>query len=170
MWSFNDSFDLLRNGSFDLLGIRVEKGNFVFDLTQEEQRDVDRVFKQFEGYVVHPDHAEDIKNSAIAHALSTYAYCEETKGLMEEEQKQNDCLRKATAAIIKAYSIYQLPIYLYVFASYIELLGHEAAAKDMYNKFLKEQSKRKPKKTDEPLLKQFDVDKAIDTAKTKTNL
>ena len=61
-------------GKRDLPGFRKDKeGNFVFDLTEEEQQEVEDTFKGFEGYKFNPAVADDIKKGTTAFALSNYA-------------------------------------------------------------------------------------------------
>ena len=86
-----------------------------------------------------------------------------------ESQKENrqKLLEKAIAAITKAYSIYQLPIYLYDFACLMEITGKVNVARKMFKDFLNKQLEFKPNKVDKLLLNQRDIDEAVKDAKAK---
>jgi len=161
MWPFRKKFDSL--------GFKKDKeGNFTFDLTEEEQQEVENTFKMFEGYKAHPDVVEDIQKGATAFALSNYAreqvIMSEIKSQKENREK---LLEKAIAAIAKAYSIYQLPIYIYDLACLMEMVGRMDEARHTFRDFLEKQSQFKPKQFDEIFLKQRDINEAIKDAKVK---
>ena len=153
----------------DLPGFRKDKeGNFVFDLTEEEQQEVEDTFKGFEGYKFNPAVADDIKKGTTAFALSNYATAQVRMSEIEsQKEKREKLLEKAIAAIAKAYSIYQLPIYLYDFACLMEMTGKANLARNMFKDFLNKQLEFKPNKVDELLLKQRDIDEAVKDAKAK---
>lgn len=156
-------------GKRDLPGFRKDKeGNFVFDLTEEEQQEVEDTFKGFEGYKFNPAVADDIKKGTTAFALSNYATAQVGMSEIEsQKEKREKLLEKAIAAIAKAYSIYQLPIYIYDLACFTEMAGRIDVARNLFREFLKKQLKFKPGQIDELLFKQRDIDEAIKDAKTK---
>jgi hypothetical protein len=162
MWPFIENFDLPGTK-------RDKEGNLIFELTDEEQNAVDKSFKIFDGYVFNPDFVDDFRNGLTASALSIYA--REQIMLSEAEAKEKTrkkLIYKGIAAIAKAYSIYQLPIYIYDFACFIEMVGRVDVAKETFQNFLKEQEKFKPAEFDKAFLGQRNIDAAIQDAKEKT--
>lgn len=161
MWPFKKHRDLPR--------IRKdEKGNIFFDLTYEEKQAVERVFKEFEGLAFHRDIADDFQRGMIAFALSNYVKGQVMLSEVDSRKKDKDILiEKAIAAISKAYSFYQLPIYLYDFACFIEMSDRIDVARDAFRDFLKKQSEFKSGQFDEIFLKERNIDEAIKDAKAK---
>jgi hypothetical protein len=161
MWPFRKKINLL--------GFKKDKeGNLTFDLTEEEQQEVENTFKIFEGYYVHPDYVDDIQKGTTALALSNYAK-EQVVISQMESQKENRkrLLEKAISATTKAYSIYPLPIYLYDLACFLEMVGKTVESKHAFRDFLKKQSEFKFKQLDVLFLKYRDIDEAIEDAKIK---
>jgi hypothetical protein len=161
MWPFRKKADYL---GFE----ENEKGESSFTLTEEEQREVQHAFELFEGYKINPDVADDIQKGTTAMALSDYAN-EQVLISRMESQKQNRerLLEKAIAATIKAFSIYQLPIYLYDLACFMEMIGKVNESKDVFRSFLEKQSNFKPADLDMLFLKQRDIHESIKDAKMK---
>ena len=152
MWPFRKKQDLPRFK-------RDEKGDITFDLTEEEQREVEDALKMFEGYYIRRDIADDFQKGIVAFRLSSYARYQATMSELDfQKENRKKLLEKAIAAIMKAYSIYQLPIYLYDLACFTEMEGRVDAARDMFINFLEEQSEFKHGQIDKLLLEQFDFD------------
>lgn len=153
----------------DLPGFRRDKeGKLVFDLTEEEQKEVESIFRMFHGYRFNPIYADKIQKGTTAFGLSNYAIAQaRMSGVEPEKEKRQKLLKKAIAAITKAYSIYQLPIYLYDFACLTEMTQKADLAKNMFKDFLNKQLEFKPNKVDKLLLNQRDIDEAIKDAKAK---
>jgi hypothetical protein len=152
-----------------LPGIKRDKdGGATIELTEEEQQVIRDVFKEYEGYGIHRDYAADIYNATTAYALSLYAR-EQVEMSETESQKENrvELLEKALAAIIKAGSFYDLPIYFYDMACLMEMLGRFDLAKNGFRDFSRKQSEYKPKPIDDAFLKNRDIDEAIKDAKAK---
>lgn len=147
---------------------RDEEGNLAFELTEEEQQAIENTFKIFEGYGVHRDYADDIQKGTMAMALSNYAREQVMMCKMESQRKNRiKLLEKAIAAATKAYSFYQLPIYTYDLACFMEMSGRMDVAKGVFTLFLKQQLDYKPKQIDELFLRERDIDKAIEEAEAK---
>lgn len=161
MWPFSKEYDLT--------GLRRDdKGNIVFDLTTEEKQAVEDAFRTFEGSSVRPDVYDDFRNGTTALALSLYANKQALMSTIESsEEERKKLLDKAITAIGKAYSIYQLPIYIYDFACFLEKSNRWDLAKNMFKDFLKQQSKFKPRPLDEGFLRRRDIDAATKDAKVK---
>ena len=158
MWRFRNKHNLP--------GIRIGKGDIVFNFTEEEQKEIERAFEMFKDYKVHPDFADTLQNGGTARALSFYAHTQAMDAEFEDEEKEKEKLfEKALAASIKAYSTYQLPIYLYDTAFYMSKIGEDEAAKYMFEKFLNKQAEYKPNDFDDILMQDYDVDNAIEEAK-----
>lgn len=161
MWPFGKKHDL---PGFK----RDEKGNLTFDLTEEEQQEVENTFKMFEGGLFRSDVANDMQNGITAFALSNYVTRQVMMSEMESQKENREkILVKAIAAIVKAYSFYELPIYIYDLACFMEMAGRIDVARDIFRDFLKKQTEFKPGQIDELLLKQRNIDEAIKDAKAK---
>ena len=151
-------------------------GTIDFSLTQEEAREADTALKAFEGYVVHPEAAEKLRNGAMAVALCRYA--KDMVGfnctnLTEAEVGSRwsvirDTLQKAIAAVWKSYSLHALPIFLYHRASFLRFLGQTDEAARLIAQFLCKQSEFRPDQIDEALMKWegTDITNAIAVAKS----
>ena len=84
-----------------------------FDLTDEEIAEVKKQFGLFKDYAVHPDIAEKFKAGLTARGLAYYASDRVMfAGFDSQRAERPENLKKAIVALAKAYSIYQLPIYL----------------------------------------------------------
>jgi len=136
---------------------RDESGALAFDLTPEEQREVDQTMKAFEGYVVNPQYAEEVRCSIIARGLSNYAVSCVLGDQMEE----------AFAAVTKAYSIFPVPIYLYDGACFLEKMGRAREAADLYRKFLASESAFEATPIQKALLQDRDIFEAVKDARRK---
>jgi hypothetical protein len=154
-----------------LPGIKQDKdGDLYLQLTEEERQAVDEALKQFEGYGIHRNHYDDIISGATGFALKNYA----TRQLILSEKatrKENRLilLDKAIAAITKAYSFYELPIYIYDLAYLMETAGKNDLAKNVYRLFLDKQAKYIPKQIDEAFITERAVDEAVKDAEAKVS-
>ncbi len=137
-----------------LLVTNDEEGNLTFELTEDEQIAVQENFQMFKGYHIHKSIYEVLQNALIATALDDYAQsqAEYAKSAPILKEKM-DFLEKAVAAILKAYLSYQLPIYIYDLACFLEMLGWEGEAMDMFSMFLHEQDQYEETQIDETSLK-----------------
>ena len=163
MWTFGNELDFLP-------GIERDKdGNIIFDLTEEEQREVRTGFKMFNNCKFHPDFVDDFRNGITAFALSNYAKSQIMLSELEpKETKREILICRAIAATAKASSIYPLPIHIYDFACYIEKVGKADVAKEAFQIFLEEQSKFEPTEYDDAFMGQRNINEAIQYAKEKT--
>ena len=147
---------------------RDENGNPYLELTEEEKRAIEDTLKQFEGHGIHRDYYDDITSGATAFALANYAT--EQVMLSEDptlEGNRLTLLDKAIAAITKAYSFYELPIYIYDLACFMEMADRNDLARNVYRLFLDKQAKYKPRQMDEAFTKERDIDEAVKDAKVK---
>lgn len=140
-----------------------KKRDIFFEFTEEEQREIENTFRNFKDYAVNPKYEEEIKNALIASALSLYALTTEKLGVESKEIN----LQKAISSVTKAYNIYQLPLYLYDFACFLEQDGRLEEAIKMYKKFLESQSNYNFGPIDNVLLSQRDLERAIKVAQSK---
>jgi len=149
----------------DLPGFkRDKKNNLIFDLTEEEQQEVKSYIEVFEEYKFRPDVVDNFQKGIAAFALSEYAAGQTVMLEAESSENREKLLEKAIAAILKAYSIYSLPVYIFQLACYFQLIGKIDEAREMFKDFLKKQSDFKPGKFDEIFLGRYDIDEIIEIA------
>lgn len=164
MWPFTKKLNLLG------LGMKQTKeGGFTFEITEAEQQEIDKLFDLLEGYAVHPDFADTLKQGLTARGLANYAADQFTiADLSSQKKNREEHIRRAIASISKAYSIYQLPIYLYDMACFLEMAvnGHHEAM-NTFKLFLKRQSEYKPGKLDGIIMQDRDIDYATKDAANK---
>lgn len=168
MWPFNKK-KTLPGFSHD------EQGNLKFSLTDEESAAIQQMFdslKQPGGeFYVKEEYADDITKGMGSQALMFYAREQITfSNLDSNKADKQKFIKKAIAAIGKAYSFFPLPIYLYDLACFIELAGNKEAAKNTFREFVKTQSKYRYNKIGEMLLNAQgrDIDEAIKDAGKKS--
>ncbi|SRR5712691_3448350 len=151
------------------LGIKqTEDGGFSFDITQEEKQEIDKMFDLLKGYRFHPSIADKLKHGITAKGLAYYAADQiSTAGFASQKNSREECVKKAIASISKAYSIYQLPIYIYDLACYLEMASRSDEAKNMFKMFLKRQADFRPEQLDKIILGDRDASEAIQHATTK---
>jgi hypothetical protein len=154
-----------------LPGIKQDKdGNLSAELTEEERRAIDDTLRQFEGQGIHRDHYDDIISGVTAFALANYATRQVI--LSENPIRKEDrliLLDKAIAAITKAYSFYELPIYIYDLAYLMEMAGKSDLAKNVYRLFLDKQAEYTPRQVDEAFIKERDINEAVKDAEAKAS-
>jgi len=164
MWPF-------RRSNNKLGFTRDREGNLTVELTTDEQAEARKTFQMFEGYSVHKSVAEIFERGLTAFALANYAKSQaiasqftsntvETQGLLE----------KAVAAILKACSIHELPIYLYDSGCLFEMLGKGQAATDMFHNFVRSQAVFEPTQLNELFLRNRDIDEAVRDARAKLRM
>lgn len=153
----------------ELQGIEKNKEeNFTVYLTEEEKQAIDDIFKMFEGYGIHRDYTDDFQKGTIAYALSMYAKEQVMKSETESKKENRKImLDKAIAAIMKAYNIYDLPIYIYDMACFMEMADRIDISRNGFREFIKKESEYEPRHIDEAFLKNRDTDEAIKDAKLK---
>lgn len=87
------------------------------------------MFDLLKGYTVHPGVADKLRQGLTARGLANYAADQVIYAEFRNKNRDN-CINKAIASIGKAYSIYQLPIYLYDLAcAYSAESGHPVQSK-----------------------------------------
>ncbi|MHB1236710.1 MAG: hypothetical protein ACYCY7_04025 [Gallionella sp.] len=152
---------------------RTQTGNFTFDITEEEQQEINKLFDSLKyslkDHLVHPDFADTLAPGLTARGLANYATCQVMMAeLPSQINSREECIKKALSSISKAYSIYQLPIYLYDLACCLEMMinSHDQA-KNTFELFLKRQSEYKPEPLDDIFMQGRDIDDAMKDAATK---
>ena len=140
-------------------------GNLSFELTEDEEQAVEDLFKVFEGYGIHKDYADELKAASIAKALADYAKEQCAKYITSQN---HESILKAIASISKAYSIYPLPIFIYDLALYLDIDLNTDKAKDAYKRFLEAHSNYKGNIVSDLIIKDRDIDLAIEDAKIKS--
>ena len=144
-----------------MFGSREKPATPTFDLTEEEQLEVNLMFDLLKDYAVHPSVADKLKQGLTARGLASYAAVQIMKAEMPSQSAEREnCINKAVAAIGKAYSIYQLPIYLYDLACYFELKNMRNEAKKMYELFLVRQAEYKSDQLEQIFLGERNIDDA----------
>jgi hypothetical protein len=153
---------------------QLEHGNLKFSLTDEEKQAIQQMFDYFkkadEEFYVHPQYVDEMRKAVQSQALMSYAKEQIMASDLDckKEDKQK-LIEKAIAAIVKAYSFYPLPIYLYDLASFMEMSGNMEDAKNTFLHFLKSQADYRPTKIGEILSKSLgrDITYAIRDAEEK---
>lgn len=144
-----------------LFGSRGKPTTQTFDLTEEEKLEVNLIFNLFKDYAVHPSVADKLTQGLTARGLSNYAADQIMKAECPGQNAgRENCINKAVAAIGKAYSIYQLPIYLYDLACYFESKNMGSEAEKMYELFLARQAEYKSDQLDQLFLGERNIDEA----------
>ncbi len=149
-----------------LFGSRDKPATLTFDLTEEEKLEVNKVFDLLKGYAVHPSVADKLQQGLTARGLANYA-ADQIMYAEFRNANRDECINKAIASIGKAYSIYQLPIYLYDLACYFELKSMAADARKMYELFLVRQEEYKSDQLDHIFLGERNIDEARGQASQK---
>ena len=86
---------------------------------------------------------------------------------MEGKIEPEASVEKAIAALGKAYSIYQLPIYLYDLACCFEMNAMPSQAEDLFAKFLQRMHGYKPDQLDTIMLGDRDFGAAVADAEAR---
>jgi len=135
-----------------------------FELTKSEKFHVERAFKLLEGYAVHESVAAKLEAGITARGLSDYA----NLNLYEygEPSKKVGDLNIALSSLIKAYSIYSVPMYLYDIAICFGALHQPEQAKTYFSKFIKAQESFAPDQIDEVLI-QRDMKELMEHARSQ---
>jgi hypothetical protein len=160
-------------GYFDenvLPGIkRDSKGRLMFDLTAEEQRDVEYLFKvaKDEGIAVRSEYAELIEKSMMAFALVGYAKDQVRLAEIPDTTARKELLHKALAAVAKAGTLHELPIYKFDLACVFEFLGVKGIATECFREFLSRHDRFVPGAVDGFTVKQRNIPRAVTIAKRK---
>jgi tetratricopeptide (TPR) repeat protein len=150
------------------------QGNLIFELTEEEKREVQKFFnmfkKLFSEFVIKKEAADEIQKGMMAQGLFYYAQDQiMLSGFASNKSEKKKFINKAIASISKAYSLYPLPIYMYDLACFMEMIGANDEAKNALKSFLELQENFKPSRIQEILLnaQSRDIDEAIKDAETK---
>lgn len=149
-----------------LFGSRDKPVAQTFDLTDEEKLEVNKMFELLEGYAVHSSVADKLQQGLTARGLANYA-ADQIMSSEFRNENRDKCINKAVASIGKAYSIYQLPIYLYDLACYFELKNMATDARKMYELFLVRQAEYKNDQLDHIFLGERNIDEARELASKK---
>lgn len=148
--------------------LTLESTDEEIDFSDEEKQAIDKMFDLFKEYAVHRSFADKLNKSLIARGLANYA---EDQIMISEYSSQNDGgedrINLAIAAIAKAYSVYQLPIYLYDLACYLESKKMHDEAKKMFKLFLVREHEYKPDQLDHISLGDRDINEARNRASEK---
>jgi ribosomal protein S18 len=141
----------------------------MFDLTAEEQREVEYFVKvaKDEGIAVRNEYAELFEKSMMAFALVSYAKDQVSLAEICDATQKKDLLHKALAAVAKAGTFHELPIYDFDLACVFEFLGERELAAKCFREFLSRREKFKPTIVDSLSAKQRDVPLAVKLAERK---
>jgi hypothetical protein len=148
---------------------RDPKGRLMFDLTAEEQRDVEYLFKvaKDEGIAVRSEYAELIEKSMMAFALVGYAKDQVRLAEIADTTARKELLHKALAAVAKAGTLHELPIYEFDLACVFEFLGEKEIAAECFREFLSRCDRFVSSPVDGSTLKQRSVPAAVKIARRK---
>ena len=158
-----------------LPGIKRDlQGKLIFELTEEENREVEKVFAMFKRpdgeFVVKKEVADEIEKGMIAMGLFNCAKDQIIQSEFDSNKgKKMEFIDRAIASVAKAYTFCPLPIYMYDMACFMEMNGRNNEARTAFRSFLELQEKFRPSQIQEVLLdsQQRDVDEAIKDAKAK---
>lgn len=166
MWPFSKQSKLPGNK-------RTQAGNSTFEITEEEQQEINKLFDtlkdSLKDHLVHPDFADTLTPGLTARGLANYATGQVMLAeLPSQINSREECIKKALSSLSKAYSIYQLPIYLYDLAYCLEMTENcHDQAKNTFELFLKRQSEYKPEPFDDIFLQGRNIYEATKDAATK---
>lgn len=133
---------------------------FTFEITEDEQHEIDKLFDSLKDYKAHPDYADKLTSGLTARGLANYTSDQMMMAdlVAGDANKRDDCIKKAIASITKAYSIHSLPIYLYDLARCLEMMPNgQTEARDTFRLFLIRQSGHTPDPLDDIFLSGRDV-------------
>jgi hypothetical protein len=136
---------------------------FTFQITEDEQYEIDKLFDSLKDYRAHPDYADKLTSGLTARGLANYTSDQMMMAdlVAKEGDRRDDCIKKAIASITKAYSIHSLPIYLYDLARCLDIMPNgQIEANNTFKLFLTRQSEYRPEPLDDIFLSGRDVNEA----------
>ncbi|HLY17231.1 MAG TPA: hypothetical protein VKR61_08395 [Bryobacteraceae bacterium] len=141
--------------------------------TEDESKAITTKMEQFAGIAnagadkgetyVHPK----MKDAMTAKALAGYSEDLMCQVRHSPDERSAALIDKAIKAQMKAYTIHQLPVYLFQTAEILEYRDDMALAKEFFRRFLEAQNDFVPNTVDTFFLSQADIPKLIATAKEK---
>ena len=139
MWPFS--------GIPDLPGIAWgSDGTSEWALTDEEKYEVRGIFRTLDDFKEEMQGTDRDVRPEAEKAMTAWALVGYAKGLVERAESEGSnpadrdaSLRKALAALAKAYIFHPLPIYMFDIGCLLETLGEKAPALDAFNSFLEMQ-------------------------------
>lgn len=148
---------------------RDSAGRLMFELTAEEQRDIEYLFKvaKDDGIAIRTEYAEQIEKSMMAFALVGYAKDQVRLAEIHDTTERKELLHKALAAVAKAVTFHEMPIYRFDLACLFELLGERDIAMECFREFLSASDRFVSTVVDRSTVKQRNVPLAIAIAKRK---
>lgn len=153
---------------------RDSQGNLMFELTDEEKREIQKSFDMFKspegGLYVKKESADELQNGITARSLFLYCLKQIKQFELEpNKNKKEEFINNAIASISKAYSFCPLPIYIYDLACFMEMNGKINEAKDTFESFIELQNNFNPNQIQEILLNNpaRDINEAIKDAQSK---
>lgn len=159
----------------DLPGIEWDaEGEIIWAFTDEEEAEVQGIFSNLEevgeqrgkgGLHIHAD----AHKAMTAWALVSYAKAQVFRGESQDSDavSQELCLRKALAALSKAYLVHPLPIHMFDVGCLLEMLQENASARNAFKSFLEMHQSFKPSAIDEYVLKHRDIEAAVREARQR---
>jgi len=163
MWKFHKKLNLPAYISGD-------KWSHTFELTSEENSEVQHAFRMFKNHKVDPKYADEIKRCITAHGLYNHTNIQISRwAYISNKENIVMYIDKAITSISKAYSIFPIPIYVYDLACLQEMSDNKDKAKDTFNVFLKLQSKFIPSRLQqiEVESQSIDIEEAIMQARIR---
>lgn len=144
-------------------------GQLMFELTVEEKRDIEYFFKvaKDEGIAIRTEYAEQIEKSMMAFALVQYAKDQVRLAEIHHATERKELLHKAVAAVAKAVTFHEMPIYRFDLACVFELLGEREIAIECFRDFLSASDQFVSTVVDSSTIKQRNLPLAIAVAKRK---
>ena len=126
------------------------------ELTEEEREAVNRTLGRFAAVAkaqapegMYAAVSLKMRNGMIAQGLTEYV--EDVMGQLrhcESNTEVPSLMNKGIKAMMKAFAIHNLPVYLFQIAGMFELVGDSVNAKKFYRDFLQQQRTFKPDGTD----------------------
>lgn len=155
-----------------LPGLRSERnGGLAWEITEDEKSGIDIAFDMLKGYLVHPEAYDEIQKAIQAQGLWNYAAGQiAIHNDQVNPSSHVESLRKALAAVVKAYVLYPLPIFLYDIGAFLEMLHIDPEAVEAFRLFVDEQSHYTPNHIAKCILVRRDVAAAVNDARARVRL
>jgi len=133
-----------------------DNGNGVYDftITEEEKAEITEFTEQLQQLTFHPSVVDKIVPAATACALCRYGLDQiSLSGIVNDKDKSEENLLKARAAVLKAFALYNLPIFAYHLSELNKLAGFNEEAERLKRIYSERKGKWTPSELDESLLK-----------------
>jgi len=141
------------------------------ELSDEEQKTVEKEFQAFQGYAVPKQVGDQFRRLVTARGLARYASRQVViGGAGSRGTRQREPMERAIAALSKAYGACGLPVYLYDMATLMEMVGRADAARELFEVFLEQQASFVPDQMEAAFLGERDLEEAARDARDRIGM